>query len=277
MFVIKIADIKIAIKNKFDFIVRQCEEYLIESNDVDFSVEVSNEEFLAEMRKQFTEDYGNEKDFDESYLNELVEGTLLTETVRKITAETDELDSFIHSPDRKAGDSYLAVGKKSYAVIRIARDRYSIDQPQDTLRIIRLDFKNFATKADALSTFNALKKDLTGKDLDTFCTVAKAENHDRVAALNGGYYVLNSTASSLATLLSGKLENAKEGDLIEVSSDQSIWLVYYCGKGKTLSEANAEDALRSEKFNAEVSQFVDLYDMTYDTSKIYKIAPLKND
>ena len=48
MFVIKIADIKIAIKNKFDFIVRQCEEYLIESNDVDFSVEVSNEEFLAE-------------------------------------------------------------------------------------------------------------------------------------------------------------------------------------------------------------------------------------
>ena len=237
----------------------------------------TDEEFLAEMRKQFTEDYGTDRDFDEKYLQELVESTLLTESVREITADTDELDSFIHSPDRKAGDSYLAVGKKSYAVIRIAKSRYSVDQPQDELRIIRFDFKNFATKAEGLAAFNALKKELTGKGLDAFLSAAKTENHDRVAAIREGYYLLNSTSSSLATLLSGKLENAKVGDLIEVSNEQSIWLVYYCGKGKTLSEANAEDALRAEKFNKEVDGFADLYEMSYSTSKIYKISPLKKD
>lgn len=235
----------------------------------------TEEEFLKELRAQLTEEYGKDEDFDEKLLEELVADTIYTEAVQTVTPDTTALDAFIHDPDRKKGDSYLSVGKKSYGIVRIARERYSVDEPLDTLRIIRFDFENFPSKAEALSAFNTLKKDLEGKSMEEFSAVAARESHDRVTAMQNGYYVLKNSQTTLATLLAGKLENAEAGSLLEVSNKQSIWLVYYCGKGKTVSETDAETALRTQKFNEEVKGFADKYKMTYDTSKIYKIAPLK--
>lgn len=236
----------------------------------------TDEEFLTELRAQLTKEYGEEEGFDDKLLEELVRDTVYTESVLQVTESTGKLDAFIHDPARKQGDSYLSVGTKSYGIVRIARARYSVDQPLDTLRIIRFDYENFPSKADALSAFNTLKKSLAGKSMAEFSAAAKDESHDRVTAMQEGYYVLKpSDTTSLATLLEGKLTDAREGDLIEVSSNKSIWLVYYCGKGKTLSEADAASALRSQKAGAIVDRFFNEYEMIYDTTKIYKIAPLK--
>lgn len=235
----------------------------------------TDEEFLTELRAQITEEYKNDEDFDEKLVDEMVESSIYTEFVQEITDKTGKLDAFIHDPARKQGDSYLSVGTKSYGVVRIAKERYSTDTPLDTLRIIRFDFENYPSKAEALSAFNALKKSLSPADLEAFSAAAKRESHDYVTAIQNGYYVLKNKEATLSALLAGKLENAKAGDILEVSNEKSIWLVFYCGKGKTVSEIDAEIALRTKKFNAEVNGFADKYEMTYDTSKIYKIAPLK--
>ncbi len=48
MFLIKIAEIKIAINNKFDLVMRLCNDYIIQSDEFDFCVEVSKQEFELE-------------------------------------------------------------------------------------------------------------------------------------------------------------------------------------------------------------------------------------
>ncbi len=50
MFIIKIADLKIAIKNNYDYIFNQCVEYICSDKDYDFSVSVTNEEILEEQK-----------------------------------------------------------------------------------------------------------------------------------------------------------------------------------------------------------------------------------
>ncbi len=50
MFTIEIAGIKIAINNRYDFVKNHCKDYIIETNDYDFTVEVSESEFIAERK-----------------------------------------------------------------------------------------------------------------------------------------------------------------------------------------------------------------------------------
>lgn len=234
----------------------------------------SDEDFLKELRAQLTEEYGEDEGFDEQLLDQLVENTILSEFVSTITEDTTDLDRFIHDPARKKGDSYLSVGKKSYGVVRIARENYSIDVPLDTLRVLRLDYENFKTKSDALTAFNALKKDLTAKSEEDFISTLRTESQDRVTALLDGYYAMYDEGDTLYQLVAGKLADAKKGELIEVSNDDSIWLLYYCGKGESRSEVTAEQMLRAKKFNATVNNYADTYEMTYNTDKIHQVAPL---
>lgn len=48
MFIIEIAAIKIAIHNRYDFVKEHCKDYIIQSDDYDFSVEVSERDLSAE-------------------------------------------------------------------------------------------------------------------------------------------------------------------------------------------------------------------------------------
>ena len=48
MFTIEIAKLRIQIYNKFDFVQHICKDYIVESNNYDFSVMVTDEEFIAE-------------------------------------------------------------------------------------------------------------------------------------------------------------------------------------------------------------------------------------
>ena len=234
----------------------------------------SDEDFLKELRAQLTEEYGEDDGFDDKLLDQLVQNTILSEYVSTITEDTTDLDRFIHDPTRKNGDSYLSVGKKSYGVVRIARENYSIDVPLDTLRVLRLDFKNYKTKSDALNAFNTLKKDLSGKSEEEFISVVKSESEDQLTALLDGYYVMYDEGDTLYQLAANKLTDAKEGELIEVSNDDSVWLLYYCGKGASRSEVAAEQMLRAKKFNETVNDYADRYEMTYSTDKIHQVAPL---
>lgn len=233
----------------------------------------TDEEFLTELKEQLTDTYGDDKDFD---VEKEVESTVMSEYVQPISESSTELDRFLYNPDAKQGDSFLSVGQKSYGVVRILKEQYSTDTPQDTLRIIRLDYNNFASKADALSAASALKKQLNGKSEEDFAKAARAESHDRVTALLDGLYVLTDNTATVEQLSGAKLTDKKVGELIEFSNDNSIWIAYYCGKGITASEAYAENTLRSKKFTSMVDDLADKYPMTYDTSKISRIAPLSS-
>ncbi len=48
MFVIKIAELKIAIENKYDFVFNVCRDYIVDENDYDFKVSVSDDEMNTE-------------------------------------------------------------------------------------------------------------------------------------------------------------------------------------------------------------------------------------
>lgn len=48
MFTIEIAKIKIAINNKFDFVENNCKDYIVNTDCFDFSVNVTDDEFIAE-------------------------------------------------------------------------------------------------------------------------------------------------------------------------------------------------------------------------------------
>ena len=86
--------------------------------------------------------------------------------------------------------------------------------------------------------------------------------------------MLTDNTATVEQLSGAKLTDKKVGELIEFSNDNSIWIAYYCGKGITASEAYAENTLRSKKFTSMVDDLADKYPMTYDTSKISRIAPL---
>ncbi|MBP3321072.1 MAG: hypothetical protein J6M12_01840 [Clostridia bacterium] len=231
----------------------------------------SEEDFLTELRAQLNDTYGDDESFD---VEEEIQNTILSETVGTVTEETSELDRFLYDPENKVGDSYLSVGKRSYGVVRIAKEHYSTDLPLDTLRIIRLDYENFPSKADALSAINALKKALTGKSEEEFIKSVQNESQDEVTILQKGYYILDDAQGIVEQLAASKLTDAQKGDLIQFSNNQSIWLAYYCGKGKTASEAYAEEILRTQKFSEQANDLADTYPMEYSTSKITKIAPL---
>lgn len=51
MFVIKMADLVIAIHNRYRYVEEQCREYVTDETDVDFHVEVSEEEIRKEQRE----------------------------------------------------------------------------------------------------------------------------------------------------------------------------------------------------------------------------------
>ena len=120
----------------------------------------------------------------------------------------------------------------------------------------------------------ALKKELTGKSESEFAQAVKDATHDRITVYYNGYYPLDDEQATVEQLVSQKLEGAKAGDLIEFSNSQSLWLAYYCGKGVTVSEAFAEESIRSERFTETINNLADKYEMTYSTAKINRIAPL---
>ncbi|MBQ8216160.1 MAG: hypothetical protein IJZ33_07860 [Clostridia bacterium] len=232
---------------------------------------LTDEEFLAELKDQLTEMYGDSEDFD---IEKEVESTILSEYVQPISEDTNELDRFLYDPATKQGQNYLSVGQRSYGVVRIKRAQYSSDLPLDTLRLIRLDYDNFPSKASALSAMTALKKELTGKSEQEFIAAVKKETHDEITAFYDGFYPLDDEQGTVEQLIGGKLSDAKVGDLIEFSDSQSLWLAYYCGKGITVSEAFAEESLRSERYTAQINGLAEKYEMSYSTSKINRIAPL---
>ena len=81
MFIIKIADLKIAIKNNFDYIFNQCAEYICSDKDYDFSVSVTNEEISDEQK------IGG-FDFNEGYLESIC-------LYRNIAKELPKYNAFV--------------------------------------------------------------------------------------------------------------------------------------------------------------------------------------
>ena len=58
MFIIKLADVRIRIENRYSFIERQCREYVADGDGYDFSVSVTNDEIAEEQKHgEFSEGY----------------------------------------------------------------------------------------------------------------------------------------------------------------------------------------------------------------------------
>lgn len=230
-----------------------------------------DEAFLKELKAQLSDMYGEEEGFD---VDKEVESLIMSEFVQPISDKTTDLDRFLYDPDSKEGQNFLSVGERSYGIARIVKEQYSADEPLETLRLIRLDYNNFSSKADALSAMSALKKALQGKSEAEFANAALTESHDLITALQKGFYPLDSAEDTVESLVASKLATAKKGDLLEFSNGQSLWLAYYCGKGLTASEAYAASILRAEKYNEQADGLAEKYPMEYDISKITRLAPL---
>lgn len=58
MFIIKLADVRIRIDNRYPFLERQCRAYVVEGDEYDFSVSVTNDEIAEEQKHgEFSEGY----------------------------------------------------------------------------------------------------------------------------------------------------------------------------------------------------------------------------
>lgn len=58
MFIIKLADVRIRIDNRYSFLERQCRAYVVEGDEYDFSVSVTNDEIAEEQKHgEFSEGY----------------------------------------------------------------------------------------------------------------------------------------------------------------------------------------------------------------------------
>lgn len=53
MFIIRIAELNILVKNKYDYLYNMCKDYIVNDENYDFCVEVTNEEILAEQTENF--------------------------------------------------------------------------------------------------------------------------------------------------------------------------------------------------------------------------------
>ena len=92
MFVLGIADLKIGIDNKYDFIENQCQGYIISADETDFDITVSDEEIESEQ----TENYPL------GYLESLA-------VYRKIAEKLTEYDGFLmHGAVIKVDDTAVA-------------------------------------------------------------------------------------------------------------------------------------------------------------------------
>ena len=100
MLTIKLADIKIKIDNKYKFLEKQCEEYIIDSEEYDLFIKVTDEEIAAEKEIAI-------KDFSDGYIESVC-------CYRKICLEITKFDIFLmHAAVIKVGDYAYAFSAKS--------------------------------------------------------------------------------------------------------------------------------------------------------------------
>lgn len=168
MFKIRIAELNILIDNKYSYIEKMCENYIVSDNKTDFSVKVTEEEILKE---------DNNLNYDNGYLESLA-------IYRKIAEKIIDFDGFLmHGAVVEAeniGIAFLAksgVGKTTHIKLwnNLLGDKLNIingDKP--IIRILNNNIYAYGTPWAGKENLNTNKK----TELKKICFIKRAEKNN---------------------------------------------------------------------------------------------------
>lgn len=262
----------------------------------------TTEELLAMLEKKYTdeatntaisdnidegkseEDAKNLTDEQKTKIKESVESSMAaleyTSYMPENPSENQDLE-WVFGNERKVGDKNLyeieATESTSYScsIFVVLKTKYFDDYNVQKVRHIMFTESENETKDGAKAKAEeVLKEYKADAKEDKFIELAKKYSEDASTAENGGLYeqVTKETGNWPENFTKWAYdENRKAGDVEIIETDSGWHIMYYVGQGDLLWKESAKAALKTEKYEAQLSSLENTYKLEKNENKMASI------